>query len=54
MIGEDAKLRRAARIHTPTALGAEATRDVAAALNVLDDPSPAHVRDADVVKKYIG
>jgi hypothetical protein len=25
MIGEDAKLRRAARTHTPTALGAEAT-----------------------------
>lgn len=35
MIGEDAKLRRAARIHTPTALGPEATRDVAGALNVL-------------------
>jgi len=35
MIGEDAKLRRAARIHTPAALGAEATRDVSAALNVL-------------------
>jgi starvation-inducible DNA-binding protein len=35
MIGEDAKLRRAARFHTPTALGAEATRDVTAALNLL-------------------
>jgi starvation-inducible DNA-binding protein len=34
MIGEDAKLRRAARIHTRTALGVEATRDVSGALNV--------------------
>ena len=44
MIGEDAKLRRAARIHTPTARGAEATRDVSGALN----------SDVDVVKKYVG
>jgi starvation-inducible DNA-binding protein len=35
MIGEDAKLRRAARIHTPSALGAQATQDVSGALNVL-------------------
>jgi starvation-inducible DNA-binding protein len=35
MIGEDAKLRRAARIHTPTTLAPEATRDITGALNVL-------------------
>ena len=35
MTHEDAKQRRVARIHTPTALGAEATRDIAGALNVL-------------------
>ena len=34
-VAEDAKLRRAARIHTPTPLGPEATRDIAGALNVL-------------------
>ena len=32
---DDAKLRRAARIHTPTLLGPEATRDVSRALNML-------------------
>ncbi|HZF18237.1 MAG TPA: DNA starvation/stationary phase protection protein [Burkholderiales bacterium] len=35
MTREDAKQRRAARIHTPTAFGPEATRDIAGALNVL-------------------
>ena len=35
MIGEEAKLRRAARIHAPTALDAETMRDVTAALNLL-------------------
>jgi starvation-inducible DNA-binding protein len=34
-IAEDAKLRRSARIHTPTPLGPAATRDIAGALNVL-------------------
>jgi len=32
MTREDAKQRRAARIHTPTAFGPEATRDIAGAL----------------------
>jgi starvation-inducible DNA-binding protein len=35
MIDEDVKLRRAASIRTPTALGAEATRDLAGAFNLL-------------------
>jgi starvation-inducible DNA-binding protein len=35
MNARDAELRRAARIHTPSALGADATRDIAGALNTL-------------------
>jgi starvation-inducible DNA-binding protein len=35
MIGEETKLRRAAPLHTRTDLGAEATRDIAGALNIL-------------------
>jgi len=35
MIAEEAKLRRAAQLKTPTDLGAEATKDLSAALNVL-------------------
>jgi len=35
MIGDETKLRRAASIHTRNDLGAEATRDVAGALNAL-------------------
>jgi starvation-inducible DNA-binding protein len=35
MINEEASLRRAAPIHTPTGLGSEATRDIAGALNLL-------------------
>ena len=34
-VAEDTKLRRAARIQTPTPLGPEATRNIAGALNVL-------------------
>src|SRR6201982_2792313 len=35
MIAEEAKLRRAAQLKTPSGLGAEATKDLAGALNVL-------------------
>jgi starvation-inducible DNA-binding protein len=35
MIDQEARLRRAPQIHTPSALGAEATRAVSGALNVL-------------------
>src|SRR5258706_57225 len=35
MIAEEAKIRRAAQLKTPSDLGAEATRDVTVALNIL-------------------
>ena len=35
MIAEEAKLRRAAQLKTPSALGAEATKDLSGALNIL-------------------
>src|SRR5882672_8053529 len=35
MIAEEAKLRRTAQLKTPSDLGAEATKDLAGALNIL-------------------
>jgi starvation-inducible DNA-binding protein len=35
MIAEDAKLRRSAQLKTPSGLGAEATKDLSGALNIL-------------------
>jgi starvation-inducible DNA-binding protein len=35
MIAEEAKLRRSAQLKTPSALGAEATKDLSGALNIL-------------------
>src|SRR5438046_3193660 len=35
MIGEEAKVRRAAQLKTPSDLGADATKDLSGALNIL-------------------